>query len=297
MEAGSPLLTSRTFAKQIKEFEVRIGQQVLWYALIAAHPVIPLRTRSVNRSFPPPKDRKTKRSPDDTGKICFSDTPCTLHGVLWDTSVPRVGLYQVKVWLGDTAPIVTGQYVDVRKAFPFGPFLRREDRPAVHAERRGDSAEGTEPPKIADGKKIRATSGDRTAARARSGAPGGSELVPAVVAQRAPEAELDRAEEEVRGRAQRLTKERTDLLATISREQTLHRDSEQSFCAPRRCQSASQGRQLVAAASGGEPCARRTGEETRGRFPSYRPRDGGEKDKASVTRERDALTKERDELL
>ena len=33
--------------------------------------------------------------------------------------MPMVGLYQVKVAEGDTAPIVTGsKYVDVRKAFP-----------------------------------------------------------------------------------------------------------------------------------------------------------------------------------
>ena len=60
--------------KQIKDFEVLIGQRVLWYALIAAHPSFPI-AHKIGESIFPPKDRKTKRSPDETGKICFSDTP------------------------------------------------------------------------------------------------------------------------------------------------------------------------------------------------------------------------------
>ena len=48
--ARSPSLTSRTSASK-KEFEGRMGQRVLWYALFKEHPEPRLRTRSVNR-FP-----------------------------------------------------------------------------------------------------------------------------------------------------------------------------------------------------------------------------------------------------
>ena len=104
---------------QLKEFERIVGQRVLWYALIKAHPSFPLADK-IGESIFPPKDRKTKRSPDETGKICFSDTPYYSFTAFFETPrVPRVGFYQVKVWLeGDTAPIVTGQFVEVRKAFP-----------------------------------------------------------------------------------------------------------------------------------------------------------------------------------
>ena len=286
--------------KQIKEFEVRIGQRVLWYALIAAHPVIPL-AHKIGESIFPPKDRKTKRSPDDTGKICFSDTPYYSFTAFFETPrVPRVGLYQVKVWLeGDTAPIVTGQYVDVRKAFPSVHFYDEKTGQRYTLKGEVIPPKAPKPPKSPTERKKRrppAAIGpqpEREASTERV-----SELVPAVVAQRAPDAELVELRKKFEDERQRLTKERTDLLATISREQTLRRDLEQM---------------LLRATSIPKPPARDDG-SSRLRAAEKRALDAQikelrqslsqlqgrvtelEKDKAGLTKERDKLKEERDAL-
>jgi FtsZ-binding cell division protein ZapB len=286
--------------KQIKEFEVRIGQRVLWYALIAAHPVIPL-AHKIGESIFPPKDRKTKRSPDDTGKICFSDTPYYSFTAFFETPrVPRVGLYQVKVWLeGDTAPIVTGQYVDVRKAFPSVHFYDEKTGqrytlkgevippkapkplkpPTERRKRRPPAAIGPQPEREASTERV-------------------SELVPAVVAQRAPDAELDELSKKFEDERQRFTKERTDLLATISREQTLRRDLEQKLLRATSVPKVpvkDDGLSRLRAAEN-----RALGEQVKKLGESLSKLQARvtevEKDKASLTRERDDVTKERDAL-
>ena len=286
--------------KQIKEFEVRIGQRVLWYALIAAHPVIPL-AHKIGESIFPPKDRKTKRSPDDTGKICFSDTPYYSFTAFFETPrVPRVGLYQVKVWLeGDTAPIVTGQYVDVRKAFPSVHFYDEKTGQRYTLKGEVIPPKAPKPPKSPTERRKRrppAAIGpqpEREASTERVSA-----LVPAVVAQRAPEAELDELRKKFEDERQRLTKERTDLLATLSREQTLRRDLEQKLLRATSVSKvpAKDDRSLRLQAAEN----RALGEQVKKLGESVSKLQARvtevEKDKANLTRERDALTKERDEL-
>ena len=286
--------------KQIKDFEVLIGQRVLWYALIAAHPSFPIADK-IGESIFPPKDRKTKRSPDETGKICFSDAPYYCFTAFFETPrVPRVGLYQVKVWLeGDTAPIVTKQFVEVRKAFPSVHFY--DEKTGLRYTLKGEviPPKAPKPPKSPTERKKRrppAAIGpqpEREASTERV-----SELVPAVVAQRAPDAELDELRKKFEDERQRLTKERTDLLATISREQTLRRDLEQkllratSMPKPPAKDDRSLRLQAAENRAQGEQ-VKKLGEsvsELRGRVTEL------EKDKAGLTKERDDLTKERDDL-
>ena len=273
-----------------------IKQRVLWYALIGTHPSFPIADK-IGESIFPPKDRKTKRSPDETGKICFSDTPYYSFTAFFETPrVPAVGLYQVKVWLeGDTAPIVTGQFVEVRKAFPSVHFY--DERTGQRYTLKGEVIPPKEPkppkPPTERRKRKLAPQPEREASTERV-----SEVVPAVVAQRAPDAELVELRKKFEDERQRLTKERTDLLATISREQTLRRDLEQM---------------LLRATSIPKPPARDDG-SSRLRAAEKRALDAQikelrqslsqlqgrvtelEKDKAGLTKERDKLKEERDAL-
>jgi hypothetical protein len=210
--------------------------------------------------------------------------------------VPRVGFYQVKVWLeGDTAPIVTGQFVEVRKAFPSVHFY--DERTGQRYTLKGEVIPPKEPkppkPPTERRKRKLAPQPEREASTERV-----SEVVPAVVAQRAPDAELVELRKKFEDERQRLTKERTDLLATISREQTLRRDLEQM---------------LLRATSIPKPPARDDG-SSRLRAAEKRALDAQikelrqslsqlqgrvtelEKDKAGLTKERDKLKEERDAL-
>jgi chromosome segregation ATPase len=119
-----------------------------------------------------------------------------------------------------------------------------------------------------------------------------------VATNRAPDAELDELRKKFEDERQRLTKERTDLLATITREQTLRRDLEQkllratSMPKPPAKDDRSLRLQAAENRAQGEQ-VKKLGEsvsELRGRVTEL------EKDKAGLTKERDDLTKERDDL-
>ena len=282
--------------KQIKDFEVMIKQRVLWYALIGTHPSFPIADK-IGESIFPPKDRKTKRSPDETGKICFSDAPYYCFTAFFETPrVPRVGLYQVKVWLeGDTAPIVTKQFVEVRKAFPSVHFY--DEKTGLRYTLKGEviSPKAPKPPKPPTERKKRKPAPQPEQEASTERVP---ELVPAVATNRAPDAELDELRKKFEDERQRLTKERTDLLATITREQTLRRDLEQkllratSMPKPPAKDDRSLRLQAAENRAQGEQ-VKKLGEsvsELRGRVTEL------EKDKAGLTKERDDLTKERDDL-
>ena len=103
----------------IKEFEVRLKRRVVGYALIKAHPKYDVVSK-IGKSTFPPTGRKTKRSPDETGKVCFSRAPFFSFAPWFEwPRVPLVGLYQVVVWYeGNPTPSITGLHVEVRKAFP-----------------------------------------------------------------------------------------------------------------------------------------------------------------------------------
>ena len=286
--------------EQIKEFEGRMGQRVLWYALLKEHPSFPLADK-IGKSIFPPKDRKTKRSPDETGKICFSDAPYYNFTAFFETPrVPMVGLYQVKVWLeGDTAPMMTAKYVDVRKAYPAVHFYDEETGQRYTLKGEAIPPKAPKPPKPPTERKKRkpATAIGPQPERA-PGTERVPELVPATAAQGAPDAELVARVKKLEEEQARLTKERTDLLATLSREQTLRRDLEQKLL---RATSVSKvpakddGLSRLRAAEN-----RALGEQVKKLGESLSKLQARvtevEKDKASLTRERDDVTKERDAL-
>ena len=137
---------------------------MLWYALNREHPSFPIVDK-IGKSIFPPKDRKTKRSPDETGKICFSDSPITPSLAFFETLGCRGSVYIKAKVAGGYTPMMTGQFVEVREGVSFGPFLRRKIGPAVHAEGRGIPPEGTEPAQTADGGKKRKPATGRTTAR------------------------------------------------------------------------------------------------------------------------------------
>ena len=126
----------------------------------------------------------------------------------------------------------------------------------------------------ADGEKEKkATSGDRTTARENRAPRGFPRLVPAS-STAGTRCGACRAEQEVRGRAATLHQKRTGCWRPRPGEQTLRRVWSRSFKrAPRSVSKDAnrQGRRLVASASGGEPCARRTDKKNSGSHSrSYR---------------------------
>ena len=279
---------------QLKEFERIVGQRVLWYALIKAHPSFPLADK-IGESIFPPKDRKTKRSPDETGKICFSDTPYYSFTAFFEAPrVPMVGLYQVKVWLeGDTAPIVTAQYVDVRKAFPAVHFYDEKTGQRYTLKGEVIPPKAPKPPKPPTERRKRRPAAaigpqpERAPSTARV-----PEVVPAVAAQRAPDAELVKKIEEEHAR------ERADLLATLSRERTLRQELEQKLLRatsmPKPPAKDDRSLRLEAAEKRSLDAQmkelRQSLSQLQGRVTEL------EKDKAGLTNERDAVTTERDAL-
>ena len=73
----------------IKQFSVRLNRVVVRYALVGRHPIAKVDRQIGDPTFPP-KDRKTKRMPDETGRTCFRSTPITASargsrglGCLW----------------------------------------------------------------------------------------------------------------------------------------------------------------------------------------------------------------------
>ena len=280
--------------EQIKEFEGRMGQRVLWYALLKEHPSFPLADK-IGKSIFPPKDRKTKRSPDETGKICFSDAPYYNFAAFFETPrVPMVGLYQVKVWLeGDTAPMMTAKYVDVRKAYPAVHFYDEETGQRYTLKGEAIPPKAPKPPKPPTERKKRkpATAIGPQPERAPSTARV-PEVVPATQAQRVPDAELVKKIEEEHAR------ERADLLATITKERALRQETEQKLVRatsmPKPPAKDDRSLRLEAAAKRSLDAQmtelRQSLSQLQGRVTEL------EKDKAGLTNERDKLKEERDAL-
>ena len=202
------------------------------YALIKAHPIYEV-VKKIGKSTFPPKGRKTKRSPDETGKICFSSTPFYSFAAWFEgPRVPVVGHYQLVVWFeGQVEPFATNQRVEVRKAFPAVHFhdektgqrytLKGEvippkppKPPTERKKRKPAAATGPQPERAPE----RAPSPDRVPERVR-----------AVAAERAPDAELLSRVKSLEAQQERQTKERAELLAAIEKERREHAATRRNF--------------------------------------------------------------------
>jgi FtsZ-binding cell division protein ZapB len=206
----------------------------------------------------------------------------------------------LNVWFeGNAQPTETNVKVDVRKAFPSVHFYDEKTGQRYTLKGEVIPPKAPKPPKSPTERKKRrppAAIGPQPEREANTERV--SEVVPAVVAQRAPDAELVELSKKFEDERQRFTKERTDLLLTISREQTLRRDLEQKLL---RATSVSKvpakddGLSRLRAAEN-----RALGEQVKKLGESLSKLQARvtevEKDKASLTRERDDVTKERDAL-
>ena len=285
----------------LKQYQSRSNRVVVGYALVRSHPSADV-ARQIGPSTFPPKDRKTKRMADESGRTRFKST--AYFSLVPHFEAPRVpvkGKYRLKVvFEGDTTmSYETGVELVVHKAFPAVHFYDEKTGQRYTLKGEVIPPKAPKPPKPPTERRKRrppAAIGpqpEREASTERV-----SELVPAVVAQRAPEAELDELRKKFEDERQRLTKERTDLLATITREQTLRRDLEQKLLRatsmPKPPAKDDRSLRLQAAEN------RAQGEQVKKLGESVSKLQARvtevEKDKASLTRERDALTKERDEL-
>ncbi len=280
----------------VKRVEARTNRVVVGYELIGRHPIAKVAGQIGESTFPP-KDRKTKRMADESGRTRVRDTPYYSFSEWFEAPrVPVKGTYVLKAWYeGQTRPHETGVEVVVKKAFPSVHFYDEKTGQRYTLKGEGIPPKAPKPPKPPTERRKRrpaAAIGPQPEREAST------ERVSAVVAaQRAPDAELDELRKKFEDERQRFTKERTDLLLTISREQTLRRDLEQKLLRtsmpkpPARDDGLSRLRVAENRALGEQ--VKKLGESVsklQARVTEV------EKDKASLTRERDALTKERDEL-
>ncbi len=277
-----------------------MNRVVVRYALVGSHPIGKV-ARQIGDSTFPPKDRKTKRMPDEAGRTCFRSAPSYSFSPWFEgPRVPVVGSYRLNVWFeGNAQPTETNVKVDVRKAFPAVHFYDEKTGQRYTLKGEVIPPKAPKPPKPpTERRKRRPPAAIGPQPEREPSTERVSELVPAVVAQRAPDAELVELRKKFEDERQRFTKERTDLLATISREQTLRRDLEQKLLRatsiPKPPAKDDRSLRLQAAENRALDAQikelRQSLSQLQGRVTEL------EKDKAGLTRERDALTKERDEL-
>ena len=283
----------------IKQFAARMNRVVVGYALIGSHPISKV-ARQIGDSTFPRKDRKTKRMPDQSGRTSVRDTPYYSFSPWFEgPRVPVKGKYGLMVvFEGEARLYYSGSDVDVRKAFPAVDFYDEKTGQRYTLKGEVIPPKPPKPPKPATERKKRKPAAAIGPQPEREASTERVAVVPAAVAQRAPDAELDELRKKFEDERQRLTKERTDLLATISREQTLRRDLEQKLLRatsmPKPPAKDDGSSRLLAAqnrAHGEE--LKKLGEslsELRGRVTEL------EKGNASLTKERDDLTTERDAL-
>lgn len=287
----------------VKRVEARTNRVVVGYELIGRHPIAKVAGQIGESTFPP-KDRKTKRMADESGRTRVRDTPYYSFSEWFEAPrVPVKGTYVLRAWYeGQTRPHETGVEVVVKKAFPAVHFYDEKTGQRYTLKGEGIPPKAPKPPKPPTERRKRkpAPQPEREASTERV-----PELVPAVATNRAPDAELDELRKKFEDERQRLTKERTDLLATITREQTLRRDLEQKLLLatsiPKPPARDDRSSRLQAAENRALDAQikelRQSLSQLQGRVTEL------EKDKAGLTKERDklkeerdALTKERDEL-
>ena len=197
---------------------------VVGYELIGSHPIAKV-ARQIGDSTFPPKDRKTKRMPDQSGRTSVRDTPYYSFSKWFEgPRVPVKGKYGLRViFEGDARSYDAGTDVDVRKAFPTVHF--HDEKTGQRYTLKGEviPPKPPKPPKPPTERKKRkpATAIGPQPERAPS-TERVPEVMPAVAAQRAPDAELVARVKKLEEEQARQTKERTDLLATIEKERKEH---------------------------------------------------------------------------
>ena len=220
--------------EQIKRFEAQVNRVVVGYALVGTHPIAKV-DRQIGESSFPPKDRKTKRMPNESGRTCLRSTPYYNFSPWFEgPRVPVVGRYRLRVWLeGNPRPNETPVFVEVRKAFPAVHFY--DEQTGLRYNLKGEVIP-PKPPKPPTERKKREPAKrpqpeqalERALSRERV-----PERMPAVVAERAPDAELLARVKSLEAQHERQTKERTELLATLEKERQEHtairRDLEQKL--------------------------------------------------------------------
>ena len=218
----------------IKQYEILAKSKVIGYALLKAHPSYEVVTK-IGKSTFPPKGRKTKRSPDETGKTTFSSTPYFSFAPCFvGPRVPVVGHYQVKVWFeGEKEPFLTGLHVDVRKVFPSVSF--DDEKTGLRYNLKGEviPPKPPKPPKPPTERKKREPAKRPQPEQALERVLSRERVPERVAAERAPDAELLARVKSLEAQQERQTKERAELLATLDKERQEHaairRDLEQKL--------------------------------------------------------------------
>ena len=210
----------------IKQFEARVNRVVVGYALVGTHPIAKV-DRQIGDSTFPLKDRKTKRMPNESGRTCFSSTPYYNFCPWFEgPRVPLVGRYRVRVWFeGNPRPNETPVFVEVRRAFPAVHFY--DEKTGLRYTLKGEviPPKPPKPPKPPTERKKRKPAKrpqpeqapERALSRDRV-----PERVPAVAAERAPDAELLSQVKSLEAQQERQAKERTELLAAMDKERQEH---------------------------------------------------------------------------
>ena len=278
----------------LKQYQSRSNRVVVGYALVRRHPIADV-ARQIGPSTFPPKDRKTKRMADESGRTRFKST--AYFSLVPHFEAPRVpvkGKYFLRVFQeGDAMSYETGVELVVHKAFPAVHFY--DEKTGQRYTLKGEvippkAPKPLKPPKERRKRRPPAAIGpqpERAPSTARV-----PEVVPAVAAQRAPDAELVKKIEEEHAR------ERADLLATLSRERTLRQELEQKLLRatsmPKPPAKDDRSLRLEAAEKRSLDAQmkelRQSLSQLQGRVTEL------EKDKAGLTNERDAVTTERDAL-
>ena len=278
----------------LKQYQSRSNRVVVGYALVRSHPSADV-ARQIGPSTFPPKDRKTKRMADESGRTRFKST--AYFSLVPHFEAPRVpvkGKYFLRVFQeGDAMSYETGVELVVHKAFPAVHFYDEKTGQRYTLKGEVIPPKAPKPPKPPTERRKRRPAAaigpqpERAPSTARV-----PEVVPAVAAQRAPDAELVKKIEEEHAR------ERADLLATLSRERTLRQELEQKLLRatsmPKPPAKDDRSLRLEAAEKRSLDAQmkelRQSLSQLQGRVTEL------EKDKAGLTNERDAVTTERDAL-
>ena len=215
----------------IKQFAARMNRVVVGYALIGSHPISKV-ARQIGDSTFPRKDRKTKRMPDQSGRTSVRDTPYYSFSPWFEgPRVPVKGKYGLMVvFEGEARLYYSGSDVDVRKAFPAVDFYDEKTGQRYTLKGEVIPPKAPKPPKPpTERKKRRPAAAIGPQPEREASAERVASMVPATVAQRAPDAELVAQVKKLEDERLRLTNERTDLLATINKERALRQESEQKL--------------------------------------------------------------------
>ena len=285
--ARSPSLTSRTSASKSRSSRTD-GATRCSGTPCSRSTELPAADK-IGKPIFPPKDRKTKRSPMRRARFCFSDAPITTSRRSSDTSgadgrsISSEGV--AGGYCGDD-----GQVCRRAEGVSGCPFLRREDGPAVHAERRGDSTEGTEAAQTADGEEEKARNGDRTTAERAPSTARVPEVVPAT---QDSGYRMRSCEEDRRGACTRAGRSAGDH----HQERALRQETEQKLLRatsmPKPPAKDDRSLRLEAAAKR----SRRTDDRTQAvTFAATGPSDRVGEGQGGLTNERDKLKEERDAL-